>query len=179
METGVMCGNENENEETHLVGDALREARMRAQEREPEYVGFWPRAWAMLIDGLVLYLIFALIAYWGWATPMAAALRGEFLFRSFVDNLIGLFIQFIYTMGFWMAFQATPGKIVLGEKIIDATTLGKPSLLQFLSRYIGYFLSGFPSFRDHTPGQGYLQVMSDEKCRARHDMLAETLVVYR
>ncbi|MDR2678630.1 MAG: RDD family protein [Zoogloeaceae bacterium] len=174
-----MRRNEKENEDTHLVGDALREARMRARlGKEPEYVSFWPRVWAMIIDGLVMALIMYLIMYLGWVRP-ATALRGEFLLRNFIDHSIVVFVDFVYTMSFWMAFQATPGKMVFGAKIIDAGTLGKPSLLQFLSRYIGYFLSGFPSFRDHTFGQGYLQVMSDEKCRARHDMLAGTLVVYK
>jgi uncharacterized RDD family membrane protein YckC len=45
---------------------------------------------------------------------------------------------------FWMARQATPGKMAIAARIVDAKTGGKPSTSQLLIRYLGYFVSSIP-----------------------------------
>jgi hypothetical protein len=42
---------------------------------------------------------------------------------------------------FWMYRQATPGKMLIGAKIVDAKTLGKPTTGQLIGRYFSYYLS--------------------------------------
>jgi uncharacterized RDD family membrane protein YckC len=45
---------------------------------------------------------------------------------------------------FWHFKSATPGKMILGIKIVDANTMGKASPGKLLIRYLGYYISMLP-----------------------------------
>ncbi|MDR2638719.1 MAG: RDD family protein, partial [Helicobacteraceae bacterium] len=89
------------------------------------------------------------------------------------SNIISIIVSLIYTLGFWINAQATPGKMAFGAKIVDAKTLGEPSVGQYIGRYLAYILSAIPL------GLGFIWVAFDEKKRGWHDMLAGTLVIKR
>ena len=72
---------------------------------------------------------------------------------------------------FWAKKQATPGKMAVSARIVDAETGGKPSKKQCVGRYFAYFLSAIPL------GLGFLWVAFDPKKQAWHDKLAGTVVV--
>jgi len=61
-----------------------------------------------------------------------------------------------------MIFKAT---------IVDAKTGGKPTLKQWIIRYLGYFVSLIPF------GLGYFWVAFDKKKQGFHDKLAKTVVI--
>ena len=74
-------------------------------------------------------------------------------------------------MAFWVYRQATPGKMAIHAKIVDAKTGEKPSIRQYLIRYIGYIIATIPF------GIGILWVGWDKKKQGWHDKLACTVVV--
>jgi uncharacterized RDD family membrane protein YckC len=84
----------------------------------------------------------------------------------------GLNISFvlIYYVGFLVLAAQTPGKRVMGLRVI--MTNGKRiSLRRSIRRFIGYWIS-LPLF------WGYLMVIFDDRRRGFHDKFAGTRVVY-
>ena len=135
---------------------------------EPEYVGFWPRVGASLIDTLML--LCAIV-------PLAVVFVGPsyWLDTSLVPGpdrlLLEWLLPFVVIFGFWLWKQATPGKMVISARIIDAETGGPPSTGQLLIRYLGYYVSTLPLFL------GLIWVGIDRRKQGWHDKLARTLVV--
>ncbi|MDR2151501.1 MAG: RDD family protein [Helicobacteraceae bacterium] len=86
-------------------------------------------------------------------------------------DIIGAIVAAIYTIGFWANKQATPGKMVFNAKIVDAETLGKPTMAQLIGRYFAHILSALPLCL------GFLWVAFDNQKRGWRDMLAGTLVI--
>jgi len=72
---------------------------------------------------------------------------------------------------FWIYRQATPGKIAISARIVDARTGGKPSTKQLVVRYLGYYVSTVPLML------GILWVAFDPRKQGWHDKLAGTVVV--
>ena len=135
-----------------------------------EYVGFWPRAGAALIDVILMiafsWLILALIygqSYWSSGGPV----------QGWVEFSHKWLLPAITVVMFWVLWQATPGKMMVSAKIVDAKTGGLPSTGQYIVRYFSYFLSGLPL------GLGALWVAFDPRKQGWHDKLASTVVVYR
>lgn len=74
-------------------------------------------------------------------------------------------------LAFWIKKQATPGKMLLSIKIVDATTLDKPSNRQLIIRMLSYIISVLPLFL------GVIWLVFDSKKQAWHDKIANTLVI--
>lgn len=78
---------------------------------------------------------------------------------------------FLFTVGCWSSFSTTPGKRVLGMRIVDADT-GKPvSVFQALGRMLGYFVSSLIFYL------GFIWILIDGRNQGWHDKIAGTLVV--
>ncbi|WP_066960998.1 RDD family protein [Microbulbifer sp. Q7] len=133
-----------------------------------EYTGFWPRVGASIIDTLMFMVITLplLLVIYGWAY-----IESDALFLGTADVLINWVFPCIAIIAFWVYKQATPGKMLLEAKIVDATTGDKPSLKQYIIRYLGYFISTIPL------GLGLLWVAWDERKQGWHDKMARTVVV--
>ena len=129
-----------------------------------EYVGFWPRVLAALIDSLaVMFLIVPLMVwYFGirWAYAEGA--------KAFVINWI---LPAIAVLLFWHYRSATPGKMVVSAVIVDARTLGKPTTGQLIGRYLGYYVSTVPLCA------GLIWVAFDPRKQGWHDKMANTVVI--
>ena len=67
--------------------------------------------------------------------------------------------------------QATPGKMAIGAKIVDAKTGGNASTGQLIGRYFAYYVSILPLML------GIIWVGIDPKKQGFHDKLAGTMVV--
>ena len=135
---------------------------------ELEYVGFWARVGASLVDTLLIGLLIwpLLTAYYGWeywTDPSADT--------GVLDLLLSYVLPAVAVLAFWIARQATPGKMLLSARIVDAETGGKPSNRQLLVRYLGYFVAMIPFFL------GILWVGIDARKQGWHDKLAGTVVV--
>lgn len=73
----------------------------------------------------------------------------------------------VYIIGFWQYMSATPGKILMGMKIVDADSLKKPTKKQFIKRFLGYT----------TIMIGIWSIIFTQKKQATHDKIASTIVI--
>ena len=133
------------------------------------YAG-WVRLAAIVIDTI----IFALITI-----PAAMVVYGlEYLestelVRGPADFLISWVFPALFTILCWMTFAATPGKLIVGIRVVDAATWEKLSFAQCVIRYVGYFVSALVIFL------GYLWVMWHPRKQGWHDLLAKSVVIKR
>ncbi len=147
----------------------------------PRYVGFWARFLAMFIDNIwvTIVLVLVLMAMFGQdfmammampldTSPEEMAMAAQGATGSFLAQLL---LPAVLIVGFWVWKSATPGKMVISAKIVDAKTLGEPSMGQLIVRYIGYFISAFVF------GLGFLWVAFDKRKQGWHDKIAGTLVI--
>lgn len=138
------------------------------QPDELEYVGFWPRVGASLIDTILLGIII-------W--PILTAFYGESYWtsESFVQGPMDFLLSWVFpavaVVLFWVARQATPGKMAVSAKIVDAKTGNAASTGQLIGRYFAYYLSLIPL------GLGFIWVAFDKRKQGWHDKLAGTVVV--
>lgn len=72
---------------------------------------------------------------------------------------------------FWIYCSATPGKMLLKMKIVDAKTGARPSRKQCIIRYFGYIISILPL------GLGFIWIYYDRKKQGWHDKIAGTVVL--
>ena len=152
--------------ESGLMGRGTKE--LNVQDRELEYVGFWPRVGASLIDTVLLLIILIPIihmvygpSYWG----------SESFIQGPLDFLINYVLPAIAVIAFWVARQATPGKMAIGAKIVDSKTGRPASTGQLVGRYLGYYVSSIPLCL------GLIWVAFDDKKQGWHDKLAGTVVI--
>ena len=133
-----------------------------------EYVGFWLRVGAALIDSLLVAIICFPLATWiyGWEYWTAEA-----MIQGPADVLINWVLPAVAIVLFWIYRQATPGKIAIGARIVDAETGAAPSPRQLVGRYLGYYVSILPLML------GLIWVAFDPRKQGWHDKLAGTVVV--
>lgn len=138
------------------------------EESNLEYVGFWARVGASLIDGVIVCAITfpALHAMYG-----AAYWGDRSLVQGPADLLISWVLPAVAVIIFWHRWQATPGKMAVSARVVDARTGGRPTSGQLIGRYFAYFVSMIPLC------MGLLWVAWDPKKQGWHDKLAGTVVV--
>lgn len=131
-----------------------------------EYAGFWVRLGATLVDWLLLMVVTAPLLAWayGWehlTSPDSALIAGP------ADFIISWILPAIAVICFWYKKQATPGKMAVACKIVDAYTGEKASVKQLLIRYASYC----------TLFVGFIWVIFDPRKQGLHDKLAGTVVI--
>jgi len=137
---------------------------------ELEYVGFWLRFWATIIDTVLVTIIL-------W--PIVRAYRGAVYWPDVYTytgtGVRGLFLQIVLpavaVIIFWVTRQATPGKMAIGATIVDAESGARPTTAQFIGRYLAYYVSTIPFCL------GFIWVGIDARKQGWHDKLAGTVVV--
>jgi len=138
------------------------------QTEDLEYVGFWPRVGAALIDTLLILFI---------TVPLVTLIYGREYWSTTewiqgpADFLINWILPAVAVVLFWVSRQATPGKMAIGARIVDARSGAKPSTRQLVVRYLGYYVSMIPLM------VGILWVAVDPRKQGWHDKLAGTVVV--
>jgi uncharacterized RDD family membrane protein YckC len=133
-----------------------------------QYVGFWARTGAALIDSVLLLMIIAPLLYWFYGPEYFAAPEGV---AGPADLLLNWVFPALAVIAFWIYRQATPGKMVIGARIVDARTGQPPSTGQLIGRYFGYYVSMIPLCL------GLLWVAFDARKQGWHDKLAGTVVI--
>lgn len=137
-------------------------------ERSIEYVGFWVRVGAAVIDSI---LVLAIIM------PVLTAIYGghywssDVLIAGFWDFMLNFILPAVAIIIFWTYRCATPGKMVFKAVIVDEKTGNKPTLRQWIVRYLGYYVSILGL------GLGVLWVAWDQKKQGWHDKMAGTVVI--
>jgi uncharacterized RDD family membrane protein YckC len=129
----------------------------------PDYAGFGPRALAFLLDAVIVTVIVVPIMVLGFDVQ-------EIPTEHSWELLVFLAVA-AAVIAFWRAFGATPGKIALGLKVVDARTGGAPGIGQLILRFFAYFVSAFPLYL------GFLWAAIDRRKQGWHDKIARTIVI--
>lgn len=87
-----------------------------------------------------------------------------FTISNFITNLLVIGSYFV---GFWYFKGATPSKMFMRMKIVDAVTLERPTLIQLIKRFLGYLT--FPI--------GIFFILFSSQKQALHDKIAKTIVI--
>jgi uncharacterized RDD family membrane protein YckC len=133
------------------------------EHRDMEYVGFWPRVGATIIDAILIMLITWPATYfvYGWAY-----FESDKLIQGPADVLINWLAPAVIVILFWVARGQTPGKMAIGAVIVDADTGNPITAGKAIIRYLGYFISLIGLFI------GYIWVGFDPKKQGWHDHIA-------
>jgi uncharacterized RDD family membrane protein YckC len=140
------------------------------------YAGFWIRVAANVLDVLVLAAInqMALLATGGWSvfTPGPVLGHASVSF-GFTQVVVGGIVPPMVIIGSWVALGASPGKLLLGLRIVDEPTGGRPTAWQCIGRYLMALVGILCA------GLGYLWIAIDPRKQGWHDKIVRTLVVRR
>jgi uncharacterized RDD family membrane protein YckC len=149
------------------------------------YAGFWRRFGAKFIDGVILWAIgiipqgmlgMLLLGSFGLFTPDTSKVDPEqlgmrMLMFQVAAQLLGLALGIGYVLYFVRKQDATPGKRMLGLKLVRADG-SKLSHGRIVARYFSEIVSSL------IMGIGYLMVAFDkEQRRALHDRMCDTRVI--
>ncbi len=136
------------------------------------YAGFWIRAAALIIDGMILFLAGLLIGMIdnsvGESTPDNPF--GAFTPLAGLTMLLHMAVACAYATWFVGRFGATPGKMACGLRIVfpDGGTVGYG---RAFGRYFAEMLTGY------TIGIGYIMAAFDSEKRTLHDRICNTRVI--
>ncbi len=138
------------------------------------YGGFGRRFAARLIDGVVQTLVGLLVStVVGVAFGAAGMLSGGNIASIVLMQVIiqGFSVLFAlsYEVFFVRKYDATPGKMALGLKILRPDG-AKLSIGRIIGRYFATIVSAIPL------GIGYIMAAFDDEARALHDRMADTRV---
>ncbi len=120
-----------------------------------EYAGFWIRFASYVIDFIILFVV---------GLVLALAVGGT------SGTVLQIAVGLVYTIGFWTAQGATPGKMAVGIKITTVDG-GDIDFGRALLRYIGYIASAIILLI------GYLMIAFTRDKRGLHDYIAGTVVI--
>src|SRR5882762_2468816 len=137
--------------------------------REPQYVGFWKRVFASIIDTLILVVVIGLIAVavYGMQYVRLSSQGKTVMFDLLVQGLLPALAVVV----FWRYRGATPGKMLISAKIVDAETFGTPSTGKLIGRYFAYIVSCIFML-------GFIWIAFDKRKQGWHDKLAGTVVIH-
>ena len=145
-----------------LFFQKLKEGASISTQRE--YAGFWIRAGAVIVDGIIMIVVQRLLGV------ILLLMVKEPMTASYIMIGVGLLLGAAYKIYFVGKYGATPGKMACKIEIISAD--GSPMTFgRATGRYFAEMVSGF------TLGIGYIMVAFDEEKRALHDRICDTRVV--
>jgi uncharacterized RDD family membrane protein YckC len=146
------------------------------------YAGFWIRVVAKIIDGIIvgipIMILYFVVAFgFGIQTistnpnmPMSGLLAS--IGVQLGVQLFSFILGGLYTVYFVFKHAATPGKKIVGLKVIMAD--GSPITLgRSVGRYFAELVSGLACYI------GYIIVGFDDQKRALHDHMCHTRVIYK
>ena len=146
------------------------------------YAGFFSRAAAYGLDRLIsfgiAFVIMLVIEFFlnlfgvdQWLENLSGDATVNAVLAILLSTLvINLLVSIGYNVGFWVMSGQTPGKRVLGVRVMrkDGTRL---TLGNALLRQVGYWISAIFYL-------GFLWILFDNKRQGFHDKLAGTIVTY-
>jgi uncharacterized RDD family membrane protein YckC len=131
----------------------------------PNYVGFWQRLAAFLIDCLVVFVVYGPIVIMAFGTEYFSL-----DIPRYWDAATGLVIA-VGTLLFWRYQGATPGKIAIAARVVDAETGRPPRTARLVVRLLAYIVSALPL------SLGFLWIAFDRRKQGWHDKIAGTVVI--
>ncbi len=136
------------------------------------YAGFWRRAGATLIDVLLFSLLTLPLLYLVYGAAYFSPQAGTVLFAGWFDLFINLVLPIGIVVLFWVKSGATPGKMLLDCRVVDAANGRLPGTGQALLRNLAYLVSMLPFWL------GFLWVAWDRRKQGFHDKIAGTVVLH-
>lgn len=141
------------------------------------YGGFWRRFLAWFLDWLIMTVVTMPLGVIGGLIfgakarqPADLANIGPFLLTQSLIMLVTMAIAIAYEVFFIRKFDATPGKMALGVRVLRADG-SKMSVGRIIGRYFGKILSGL------ILAIGYIIAAFDDQKQALHDRICDTRVV--
>jgi uncharacterized RDD family membrane protein YckC len=135
-----------------------------------ERAGGVSRLAAFVVDASILAVVLQTTA---WLLGASARMLGRFAppvdLRTVLLAVAPLMVA-IYQIAFWMARGQTPGKWLLGIRIVPLEG-GRLTFRRALLRFLGYLISALPCYL------GFVWMLGPQR-RAWHDRLARTEVTY-
>jgi len=151
------------------------ELKKEPEEYALEYAGFWIRLGASIIDIifilLILYTIYYIVSGFSVQTVSTTLSIPSVGLTSWLINLVYLLgLSLVYIIGFWLWRGQTPGKMIVGIKVIR--TDSSPITWQYACRrYLGYIASTLILCI------GFIIIAFDKRKQGLHDRIADTYVV--
>jgi len=144
-----------------------------------DYAGFWIRVAAALIDGIIIWIIFAVLVVVvgllgvGSLDSLVTAGESAVITMAIVYNLLTIVAQWLYyALQESSGAQATLGKRAVGIVVTDLDG-ERVSFMRATGRYFGKILSSIILLI------GFIMVAFTQKKQGLHDIVANTLVVKR
>ncbi|QUI60614.1 MULTISPECIES: RDD family protein [Wolbachia] len=106
--------------------------------------------------------------------PLSAeetAMQSKLIKLLVLNQIVQFIMLFSYVAYMWIRFGATPGKLLLGLRVVNAQTFEKLTLKQAIKRFFSFILSTAPLFL------GFIWASFDKRCQTWHDKIANTVVV--
>lgn len=138
------------------------------EESEIEYAGFWIRVGATLIDTILILMITLPFLIWIYGIEY---FHSDKLVQGIADLILSWIFPIIGTVIFWAYRAGTPGKLVLGLRVVDANSAGYLTVPQAVGRYFAYIPALLPLL------MGFFWIGWDSKKQGWHDKLANTVVI--
>ncbi|MDM4766087.1 RDD family protein [Pelomonas sp. SE-A7] len=136
---------------------------------EVRYAGFWLRLGASIIDSALLWLVLGPIL-------LLFGRQADYEFigtlASLKDQAIDLLVGAALALLCWLRFQGTPGKLLLGLRVVDAQSRQTLKLRQAILRYLGYLLAMLPLCL------GFVWIAFDKRKQGWQDKLAGSVVIH-
>lgn len=147
-----------------------------------DYVGFWLRLWAMIMDVILITIIIGPLCLYLYGPMLAAdlsATQDVDVIAARVMGIISSPIFFVISnilplpvlVVLWRFKAATPGKMVFSARIVDSRTGARLTTGQSILRAVAYTVSTLPFCL------GYLWIAFDKRKQSWHDKIAHTVVV--
>ncbi len=140
-----------------------------------EYASPAARLLAILADVLILLFLFALARFVPVLIDPAQHLASQSPATPWIitpSDLLGAFvIAMLVTALFWNRLAGTPGKLLMGIRVISLATGHAPALGQSLLRFAAYLVSLLPA------SLGFLWSFWDRRSQGFHDKLSGTVVI--
>lgn len=153
------------------------------------YAGFWIRLWASLLDTMLMLMIVVPVVQLMYGSILSLTVFSghnpnellnllrenpwSLIIKEPVDFWLSWVFPAIAIIAFWICRSATPGKMAIGAKIVDAISLTEPTVKQLITRYFGYYVAMLPI----VPPLGILWIAFDPRKQGWHDKLAGTIVI--
>ncbi len=144
---------------------------MRTDE-QPNYAGFWRRTAATLIDTVIFMLLTLPLLYIAYGAAYFSPDPAAPLVAGGADIFINYILPLIIVVLLWVKLGATPGKMLLNCKVVDARTGQLPGVGQSILRYFAYLISTLPLML------GFLWIAWDKRKQGFHDKIAGTVVLH-
>ena len=136
----------------------------------PGYASFGRRLAAVLLDAIFLTLVTLPLLLAVYGTDYFTAADGASGPGAFLINWV---LPAAITIAFWLTLAATPGKLIVGIRVVNAETGERLTFARAALRYVGYIVSFIPLLA------GYLWMLGSPRKQTWHDMLAKSVVIRR